>query len=106
MVKLSQLVVPLAGAGAAGAAVWGLWRTGYSWAGLLMLSPLFFNWRQFQSSRRLRDTYRRSRPESEVQLSLLQALARAIDAKDHTSRSHVIRLQVYAVGLAGAAKLP
>jgi diguanylate cyclase (GGDEF)-like protein/putative nucleotidyltransferase with HDIG domain len=71
-----------------------------------MLTPLSLNLLQFHATRQqfsgARDDQRGAAREPDVQLSLLQALARAIDAKDHTTHSHVPRVQTYAVGLARA----
>src|SRR5207245_6773302 len=42
---------------------------------------------------------------SDLNLATIEALARAIDAKDQTAQMHVRRVQVYAAGLAKAAGL-
>src|SRR5881628_1832281 len=43
---------------------------------------------------------------SNLHLATIEALARAIDAKDQTAEDHVKRLQAYAIGLARAVGLP
>jgi diguanylate cyclase (GGDEF)-like protein len=102
-----SLALPLTGAAAAAVAACALWQIGYSWAALLMLAPAYLNWRQFRLvTKHDRGDSRQESPDSHVHVALVQALARAIDAKDHASRSHVPRVQIYAVGLARAAHLP
>jgi diguanylate cyclase (GGDEF)-like protein/putative nucleotidyltransferase with HDIG domain len=45
---------------------------------------------------------RRANQIAELHLSTIEALARAIDAKDQTAHNHIRRVQVYAIGLARA----
>ena len=49
---------------------------------------------------------RRVQQTSDLHLATIEALARAIDAKDQTAEFHLQRVQAYAVGLARAIALP
>lgn len=42
---------------------------------------------------------------SDLHLATIEALARAIDAKDQTTQTHIRRVQIYATGLARAIRL-
>src|SRR5258708_37752242 len=44
--------------------------------------------------------------KSDLHLATIEALARAIDAKDQTTQMHIRRVQVYATGLANELHLP
>jgi diguanylate cyclase (GGDEF)-like protein/putative nucleotidyltransferase with HDIG domain len=58
-------------------------------------------------ARRKIDMARRSAQQtSDLHLATIEALARAIDAKDQTAEFHLQRVQAYAVGLARAIHLP
>ncbi len=48
----------------------------------------------------LRESSRRLSEHSQLQASIIETLALAIDAKDHTTHSHVRRVQAYALGIA------
>src|SRR5207244_10903526 len=56
--------------------------------------------------RRLTTARAELRHTSSLHLATIEALARAIDAKDQTAEDHIKRLQAYAVGLARAVELP
>ena len=43
---------------------------------------------------------------SELHLATIEALAQAIDAKDHTAHNHIRRVQLYAVGVSRALGVP
>jgi diguanylate cyclase (GGDEF)-like protein/putative nucleotidyltransferase with HDIG domain len=48
----------------------------------------------------IREASRRLSEHSGLQMSIIEALALAIDAKDHSTHGHVRRVQAYAVGIA------
>src|SRR5436309_9762594 len=54
---------------------------------------------------RIEDEQQHVHQTSDLHLATIEALARAIDAKDQTAQSHVRRVQMYAVGLARAMGL-
>src|SRR5258707_3347718 len=54
---------------------------------------------------RIEDEQRHVQQTSDLHLATIEALARAIDAKDQTTQMHIRRVQVYAAGLAKAAGL-
>src|SRR5207244_3992917 len=54
---------------------------------------------------RIEDEQRHVQQTSDLHLATIEALARAIDAKDQPTQSHIRRVQVYAAGLAKAAGL-
>ena len=51
---------------------------------------------------RIEDEQRHVQQTSDLHLATIEALARAIDAKDQTAQRHIRRVQVYAAGLASA----
>ena len=51
---------------------------------------------------RIEDEQRHVQQTSDLHLATIEALARAIDAKDQTTQMHIRRVQVYATGLAKA----
>ena len=51
-------------------------------------------------SRNIREGSRRLSEHSSLQASIIEALALAIDAKDHTTHGHVRRVQAYSLGIA------
>ena len=55
---------------------------------------------------RIDDEQRHVLQTSDLHLATIEALARAIDAKDQTTQMHIRRVQVYATGLANALGLP
>src|SRR5438128_5547191 len=54
---------------------------------------------------RIEDEQRHVQQTSDLHLATIEALARAIDAKDQTAQMHIRRVQVYAAGLARASGL-
>ncbi len=54
---------------------------------------------------RIEDEQRHVQQTSDLHLATIEALARAIDAKDQTTQMHIRRVQVYATGLAKALGL-
>jgi diguanylate cyclase (GGDEF)-like protein/putative nucleotidyltransferase with HDIG domain len=73
---------------------------------LLMVGPLYFLYRTYRSQLDRIDTAdARSERVYELHLSTIEALARAIEAKDRSTTCHIRRVHVYAAGLARAAGL-
>jgi diguanylate cyclase (GGDEF)-like protein/putative nucleotidyltransferase with HDIG domain len=80
-------------------------RSGH-WLAPLAVAPLYLTYRTYKVYMgRIEDEQRHVRQVSELHLATIEALARAIDAKDQTSQTHIRRVQVYAVGLARAVGL-
>src|SRR5947209_12827795 len=93
------------GAGVAALAAAVVERAGY-WLAPLTFAPLYLTYRTYKVYMgRIEDEQRHVQQTSDLHLSTIEALARAIDAKDQTAQSHVRRVQVYAVGLARAMGL-
>src|SRR5207253_4655983 len=80
-------------------------HAGY-WVAPLTLAPLYLTYRTYKVYLgRIEDEQRHVQQTSDLHLATIEALARAIDAKDQTTQMHIRRVQVYAVGLAQAAGL-
>jgi diguanylate cyclase (GGDEF)-like protein/putative nucleotidyltransferase with HDIG domain len=93
------------GAGSAGLAVWVISRFGY-WMAPLTFAPIYLTYRTYKVYMgRIEDEQRHVQQTSDLHLATIEALARAIDAKDQTTQSHIRRVQMYAAGLAKAAGL-
>ena len=93
------------GAGSAGLAVWVTSRFGY-WMAPLTFAPIYLTYRTYKVYMgRIEDEQRHVQQTSDLHLATIEALARAIDAKDQPTQSHIRRVQVYAAGLAKAAGL-
>ncbi|MGB7218050.1 MAG: diguanylate cyclase [Vicinamibacterales bacterium] len=94
------------GAGAAAIASWLITYAGY-WLAVLTFAPVYFMYRTYKVYMgRIEDEQRHVRQTSDLHLATIEALARAIDAKDQTTQTHIRRVQLYAAGLAKAAGLP
>jgi diguanylate cyclase (GGDEF)-like protein/putative nucleotidyltransferase with HDIG domain len=88
------------GAGTAAAAVWFIDNAGY-WLAPLTFAPLYLMYRTYKVYMgRIEDEQRHVQQTSDLHLATIEALARAIDAKDQTTQSHIRRVQTYAAGLA------
>src|SRR3954468_18385832 len=75
-------------------------RGGY-WMAALAAAPLYTTYRTYKVYMgRIQDQQRHVQQVSDLHLATIEALALAIDAKDHTAQSHIRRVQVYAAGLA------
>ena len=65
-----------------------------------------FGYRTYRANRRLtvrlEEERRRAQEMGELHLATIEALALAIDAKDHTTSNHVSRVETYATAVAGA----
>src|SRR5947199_343293 len=93
------------GAGAAAVAAMVVERAGY-WLVPLTFAPLYLTYRTYKVYMgRIEDEQRHVQQTSDLHLATIEALARAIDAKDQTAQSHVRRVQVYAGGLARSMNL-
>jgi diguanylate cyclase (GGDEF)-like protein/putative nucleotidyltransferase with HDIG domain len=88
------------GAGTAVAAVWFVEHAGY-WIAPLTFAPLYLMYRTYKVYMgRIEDEQLHVQQTSDLHLATIEALARAIDAKDQTTQSHIRRVQSYAAGLA------
>jgi diguanylate cyclase (GGDEF)-like protein/putative nucleotidyltransferase with HDIG domain len=93
------------GAGSAAIAAWLVTHAGY-WVAPLTFAPLYLTYRTYKVYMgRIEDEQRHVQQTSDLHLATIEALARAIDAKDQTAQMHIRRVQVYAAGLARAARL-
>jgi diguanylate cyclase (GGDEF)-like protein/putative nucleotidyltransferase with HDIG domain len=94
------------GAATAAVAAWFVTHAGY-WVAALMFAPVYLTFRTYKIYMgRIEDEQRHVQQTSDLHLATIEALARAIDAKDQTTQSHIRRVQHYAVRLANAAGLP
>jgi diguanylate cyclase (GGDEF)-like protein/putative nucleotidyltransferase with HDIG domain len=94
------------GAGTAALAVWVMRNTGY-WLAPLTFAPLYLTYRTYKVYMgRIEDEQRHVQQTSDLHLATIEALARAIDAKDQTAHSHIRRVQLYAATLAERVALP
>ncbi len=93
------------GAGVAALAAWFVAHAGY-WVAPLTFAPLYLTYRTYKVYMgRIEDEQRHVQQTSDLHLATIEALARAIDAKDQTTQMHIRRVQVYAAGLAKAVGL-
>src|SRR6202040_1630778 len=80
-------------------------HAGY-WLAPLTFAPLYLTYRTYKVYMgRIDDEQRHVLQTSDLHLATIEALARAIDAKDQTTQMHIRRGQVYAAGLARAIGL-
>jgi diguanylate cyclase (GGDEF)-like protein/putative nucleotidyltransferase with HDIG domain len=75
-------------------------------AALIALLALLAGWVHWLARRKIDGARQRVQRSSDLHLSTIEALARAIDAKDQTAEFHLQRVQAYAAGLARAIGLP
>ena len=93
------------GAGTAALAAKYIEHAGY-WIAPLTFAPLYLTYRTYKVYMgRIEDQQRHVQQTSDLHLATIEALARAIDAKDQTTQMHIRRVQVYAAGLAKATGL-
>src|SRR5581483_118732 len=93
------------GAGTAALASLLVGYAGY-WIAPFTFAPLYLTYRTYKVYLgRVEDEQRHVKQTSDLHLATIEALARAIDAKDQTAQLHIRRVQVYAAGLARAAGL-
>ena len=94
------------GAATAAFAAWFVTHAGY-WLAALMFAPVYLTFRTYKIYMgRIEDEQRHVQQTSDLHLATIEALARAIDAKDQTTQTHIRRVQHYAVALARAIGLP
>jgi putative nucleotidyltransferase with HDIG domain len=90
------------GAGVAAVAAWLVAHAGY-WVAPLTFAPIYLTYRTYKVYMgRIEDQQRHVQQTSDLHLATLEALARAIDAKDQTTHTHIRRVQLYATALADA----
>src|SRR5207248_1677092 len=71
------------------------------WLAPLTFAPLYLTYRAYKVYMgRIEDEQRHVRQTSDLHLATIEALARAIDAKDQTAQTHIRRVQNYAAGVA------
>ncbi len=93
------------GAGTAALASWLVGQFG-PWVVPFTFAPVYLTYRTYKVYMgRVDDEQRHVQQTSDLHLATIEALARAIDAKDQMSQMHIRRVQVYAAGLARAAGL-
>jgi diguanylate cyclase (GGDEF)-like protein len=94
------------GAGSAALAAALVTHAGY-WVAPFTFAPLYLTYRTYKVYMgRVEDEQEHVQQTSDLHLATIEALARAIDAKDQPTQMHIRRVQVYAAGLARAAGLP
>src|SRR5499427_5611408 len=93
------------GAGTAAVVATLVTRTGY-WFAPLAFAPIYLTYRTYKVYMgRIEDEQRHVRQTSDLHLATIEALARAIDAKDQNTQTHIRRVQMYAAGMAKAIGL-
>src|SRR5262245_64900762 len=93
------------GAGTAALAALLVAHAGY-WVAPFTFAPLYLTYRTYKVYLgRVEDEQRHVQQTSDLHLATIEALARAIDAKDAMTQLHIRRVQMYAAGLAKAAGL-
>jgi putative nucleotidyltransferase with HDIG domain len=94
------------GALAAAASSWVVQRGG-DWMALLTSMPVYLLYRTYKVYLgRVQDEQRHVREVSDLHLATIEALALAIDAKDHNTHDHLQRVQLYAVEIGKDLGLP
>jgi diguanylate cyclase (GGDEF)-like protein/putative nucleotidyltransferase with HDIG domain len=93
------------GASTAAIAAWFVEHAGY-WVAPFTFAPMYLTYRTYKVYMgRIEDEQRHVQQTSDLHLATIEALARAIDAKDQTTQMHIRRVQMYAACLARAAGL-
>ena len=93
------------GAATAAMASWLVGQYG-PWIVPFTFAPVYLTYRTYKVYMgRVDDEQRHVQQTSDLHLATIEALARAIDAKDQMTQLHIRRVQAYAVGLARAAGL-
>jgi len=94
-----------AGAGTAAIAALLVTKTGY-WFAPLGFAPIYLTYRTYKVYMgRIEGEQRHARQTSDLHLATIEALARAIDAKDQNTQMHIRRVQIYAAGMATSVGL-
>jgi diguanylate cyclase (GGDEF)-like protein/putative nucleotidyltransferase with HDIG domain len=92
------------GAGTAAIAAWAVHHLGL-WVAPLTFAPIFLTYLTYKVHMGRIEAQRRVQATSDLHLATIEALAGAIDAKDQMNDSHILRVQIYATGLAEAIGL-
>src|SRR2546425_1922390 len=93
------------GAGSAALGALLITHAGY-WVAPFTFAPMYLTYRTYKVYMgRIEDEQRHVQQTSDLHLATIEALARAIDAKDQTTQMHIRRVQLYATCLANAAGL-
>jgi diguanylate cyclase (GGDEF)-like protein/putative nucleotidyltransferase with HDIG domain len=93
------------GAGTAALAAVLVRRTDY-WFAPLAFAPIYLTYRTYKVYLgRIEGEQRHVQQTSDLHLATIEALARAIDAKDQNTQMHIRRVQMYAAGMAKAVGL-
>ena len=93
------------GAGTAAMAAMLVTKTGY-WFAPLGFAPIYLTYRTYKVYMgRIEDEQRHVQQTSDLHLATIEALARAIDAKDQNTQMHIRRVQMYAAAMAKAVGL-
>jgi diguanylate cyclase (GGDEF)-like protein/putative nucleotidyltransferase with HDIG domain len=93
------------GAGTAALAALLVARTDY-WFAPLAFAPIYLTYRTYKVYLgRIEGEQRHVQQTSDLHLATIEALARAIDAKDQNTQMHIRRVQMYAAGMAKAVGL-
>ena len=80
-------------------------KTGY-WIMPLGFAPIYLTYRTYKVYRgRIQDEQRHVQQTSDLHLATIEALARAIDAKDQNTQTHIRRVQTYAARMAKSVGL-
>jgi diguanylate cyclase (GGDEF)-like protein/putative nucleotidyltransferase with HDIG domain len=80
-------------------------KVGY-WILPLGFAPIYLTYRTYRVYRdRIEDEQRHVQQTSDLHLATIEALARAIDAKDQNTQTHIRRVQTYAARMAKAVGL-
>jgi diguanylate cyclase (GGDEF)-like protein/putative nucleotidyltransferase with HDIG domain len=80
-------------------------KTGY-WIMPLGFAPIYLTFRTYKVYRgRIEDEQRHVQQTSDLHLATIEALARAIDAKDQNTQTHIRRVQTYAARMAKSVGL-
>jgi diguanylate cyclase (GGDEF)-like protein/putative nucleotidyltransferase with HDIG domain len=80
-------------------------KAGY-WILPLGFAPIYLTYRTYKVYRgRIEDEQRHVQQTSDLHLATIEALARAIDAKDQNTQTHIRRVQTYAARMAKAVGL-
>jgi diguanylate cyclase (GGDEF)-like protein/putative nucleotidyltransferase with HDIG domain len=95
----------VAGAGAAALAAWAVHHAGF-WVAPLTFAPIYLTYRTYKVYMGRLEAQRHAQDTSALHLATIEALAGAIDAKDQMTNSHILRVRIYATGLAEAIGLP
>ena len=93
------------GAGTAAIAATLITKTGY-WFAPLGFAPIYLTYRTYKVYMgRIENEQRHVSQTSDLHLATIEALARAIDAKDQNTQMHIRRVQMYAAAMAKAVGL-